>query len=56
MKGNRSDDMTEKEFYDFCQQNELFKIERDEKQIVISAPTSANDGIRNFNLLLELGN
>ncbi len=30
VQGNFSDDMSDMEFYNFCQQNELFKIELDE--------------------------
>ena len=57
LKGNLSDAMSDKEFFDFCQQNELFRIERDEnKQIIIMAPTNANTGIQNTNLLVELAN
>jgi Uma2 family endonuclease len=55
LKGILSDSMSDKEFYDFCQQNELFHIERDEnKQIIIMPPTNANTGIRNADLLGEL--
>ncbi len=55
VKGNLSDDMSDKEFFDFCQQNELFKIERDEnKQIIIMPPTNTNTGRVNVNLLFEL--
>ena len=57
LKGVLSDSMSEKEFYDFCQQNDLWRIERDEnKQIIIMPPTNANTGIKNTDLLLELGN
>jgi Uma2 family endonuclease len=57
LKGNLSDSMSDKEFYDFCQQNELLHLERDEnKQILIMPPTSANTGIKNTNLLVELAN
>lgn len=57
LKGVLSDSMSDKEFYDFCQQNELFHIERDEnKQIIIMPPTNANTGIKNTNLLVELAN
>lgn len=55
VKGNLSDDMSDKDFFDFCQQNELFKIERDEnKQIIIMPPTNTNTGRVNVNLLFEL--
>ena len=50
LKGNLSDSMSDKEFFDFCQQNELFRIERDEnKQIIIMAPTSSFTGVQNAN-------
>ncbi|HEY5463560.1 MAG TPA: Uma2 family endonuclease [Hanamia sp.] len=53
--GDLSDSMSEKEFFDFCQQNDLWRIERDEnKQIIIMPPTNANTGIKNTNLLTEL--
>ncbi len=57
--GDLSDSMSEKEFFDFCQQNDLWRIERDEnKQITIMPPTNANTGKRNSKLsfLLELWN
>ena len=57
LKGILSDSMSDKEFYDFCQENELFHIERDEnKQIIIMPSTNARTGVRNTNLLIELGN
>lgn len=56
LKGTLSDSMSEKEFYDFCQENELFHLERDEnKQIIIMPPTNATTGIKNGDILLELG-
>ena len=56
-KGNLSDSMSDKEFFDFCQQNELLRTERDEnKQIIIMPPTNTSDGIQNTDLLIELGN
>jgi hypothetical protein len=49
IKGDLSDSMSEKEFFDFCQQNDLWRIERDEnKQITIIAPTNANTGKQNL--------
>ena len=55
IKGDISDSMSEKEFFDFCQQNDLWRIERDEnKQIIIMPPTNASTGIKNTNLLTEL--
>jgi|SRR6185312_3974779 len=59
IKGDLSDSMTDKEFFDFCQQNDVWRIERDEnKQIIIMPPTNANTGKRNSKLsfLLELWN
>ena len=55
LKGILSDSMSDKEFYDFCQENELFHIERDEnKQIIIMPPTNANTGNRNIKLSSQL--
>ncbi len=55
IKGTISDTMSDKEFFDFCQQNELLRVERDEnKQIIIMAPTFSSTGIHNANLLGEL--
>lgn len=59
IKGDLSDAMTGKEFFDFCQQNDVWRIERDEnKQIIIMAPTNANTGKQNLKLcfFLELWN
>jgi Uma2 family endonuclease len=47
--------MSDKEFFDFCQQNELLRVERDEnRQIIIMAPTNTATGIQNAGLLGEL--
>ena len=55
VQGDFSDGMSNKEFYDFCQQNELFQIERDEnKQIIIMPPTNTNTGRTNGKLFFEL--
>ncbi|HXR82990.1 MAG TPA: Uma2 family endonuclease [Hanamia sp.] len=55
IKGDLSDSMSEQEFFDFCQQNDLWRIERDEKkQIIIMPPTNASTGIKNTNLVTEL--
>ena len=55
LKGILSDSMSDKEFYNFCRENELFHIERDEKkQIIIIPPTNANTGFKNANLIGEL--
>ena len=57
LKALFSDSMSDKEFFEFCQQNESLRIERDEnKQIIIMAPTSANTGRKNSHLLVELFN
>lgn len=55
VQGNFSDGMSDKQFYDFCQQNELFKIERNEnRQIVIMPLPGTNTGKINANLLFTL--
>ncbi len=55
VKGSVSDNMTEKEFFNFCQQNDNLQIERnDDGQIFIMAPTSSETGNRNFKLAAEL--
>ncbi len=55
VKGNISDSMSDKEFFDFCQQNEMLRVERDEnKQIIIMAPTNTFTGNQNFSLSSEL--
>ena len=57
LKALFSDSMSDKEFFEFCQQNDSLHIERDEnKQIIIMAPTSANTGNKSGNIFLELGN
>ncbi len=57
VKGFISDTMSDKEFYDFCQQNELLRVERDEnKQIIIMAPTNVFTGNQNVSLITELAN
>ncbi len=55
IKGDISDSMSDKEFLDFCLQNELLRVERDEnKQIIIMAPTTSSTGITNANLISKL--
>ena len=55
--GDLSDSMSEKEFFDFCQQNDVWRIERDEnKQIIIMPPTTANTGVKNTKILGQLFN
>jgi Uma2 family endonuclease len=44
------------EFYDFCQQNKDYRIERTAKgEIVIDMPTGTETGIKNFELSFALG-
>ena len=55
VKGPVSDDMTENEFFNFCQQNELLRIERDETgQIFIMAPTGSGTGNINLRIAAEI--
>ncbi|MDQ6762070.1 MAG: Uma2 family endonuclease [Bacteroidota bacterium] len=55
VKGFISDTMSENEFYDFCQENEILRVERDEnKQIIIMAPTNMDTGRQNSDLTGEL--
>ncbi len=55
IKGSVSDDMTENEFFNFCQQNEILRIERDEKgQIFIMAPTGSGTGNINLRIAAEI--
>jgi Uma2 family endonuclease len=55
IKGNLSDSMSDKEFFEFCQRNDSLQVERDEnKQIIIVAPTSTSTGKYNADLLGEL--
>ncbi len=55
IKGDMSDSMSDKEFLDFCLQNKMLRVERDEnKQIIIMAPTTSSTGITNASLISEL--
>jgi Uma2 family endonuclease len=55
LKGFLSDDMTDKEFFNFCIQNDGQRVERDEnKQIFIMAPTASNTGAYNIDISTEL--
>jgi len=57
LKGKLSDDMTDKEFFNFCTQNDNQRIERDENgQIFIMAPVNASGSIQNFKIAGELYN
>lgn len=55
VKGSISDEMSENEFFNFCQQNENLRIERDEKgQIFIMAPTGSETGNINLRIATEI--
>ena len=57
INGFFSDTMSDEEFFAFCQQNDILKVERDEnKQIIIMAPTNISTGNQNVSLLTELAN
>jgi Uma2 family endonuclease len=48
--------MTEEEFYQFCQVNRDYRIERNQLgEISIMAPTGGVTGNRNFNVAVQLG-
>ncbi len=55
VKGPVSDSMSDEEFYNFCQENDVLRVERDEnKQIIIMAPTNMSTGRQNSDLSAEL--
>jgi Uma2 family endonuclease len=55
VKGSLHDDMSDEEFFDFCQQNPDIKLERDHnKQIYIMAPTGFYTGKFNSGIFGEL--
>ncbi|MDQ6762069.1 MAG: Uma2 family endonuclease [Bacteroidota bacterium] len=55
VKGTVSDSMSDQEFFDFCQDNDALRIERDEnKQIIIMAPTNMDTGRQNSDLATDL--
>ncbi len=55
VKGFLHDDMSDEEFFNFCQQNPDLKLERDHtKQIYIMAPTGFYTGKFNTNIITEL--
>lgn len=55
VNGFFSDAMSDKEFFDFCQQNEILRVERDEnKKIIIMAPTNMDTGRQNADVSAEL--
>ena len=48
--------MTDKQFFEFCQVNRDLRIERNKLgEISIMAPTGSETGNRNFNIALQLG-
>lgn len=49
-------EMTDEQFFNFCQQNRDYRIERTAKgEVIIMSPTGSETGNRNFDLLLQLG-
>lgn len=49
-------EMTDNQFFDFCQQNRDYRIERTSQgEIIIMPPTGSETGNRNFDLILQLG-
>lgn len=47
--------LTDDEFYEFCQENEHVRMEKNSKgEIIIMAPTGGNTGRTNKNILFEL--
>ena len=48
--------MSDDEFFNFCQQNAKWRIERNtQHDILIMAPTFSRTGIRNARLITQLG-
>lgn len=49
--------MTEEQFFQFCQINRNYRIERNSKEdLVIISPTGSITGNRNFNFIVQLDN
>jgi Uma2 family endonuclease len=49
-------EMTDEQFFTFCQQNRNYRIERTAtKEIIIMLPTGSETGNRNFDLIVQLG-
>ena len=49
-------DMTDDQFFTFCQQNKTYRIERTATgEITIMSPTGSETGNRNFDLIVQLG-
>lgn len=56
LPSNLSDDMSEDEFLNFCEQNSDLRIERNAaRQIYIMAPVKSLGGKQNASISLELG-
>ncbi len=56
LNGSFTDEISEEEFFNFCEQNRDLRIERDaNKQIFIMAPKNSLGGSQNFNIALSLG-
>ncbi|SOD92075.1 Uma2 family endonuclease [Spirosoma fluviale] len=52
----RDDRLTDDEFYAFCQANPSLRIEREANgQIVFEMPTNTKTGLRNADLIIEIG-
>ncbi|MFM7370819.1 MAG: Uma2 family endonuclease, partial [Sphaerospermopsis kisseleviana] len=48
--------MTDEQFFDFCQLNRDFRIERNQfGDLLIMSPTGSETDERNFNLIVQLG-
>lgn len=48
--------LTDDQFYDFCQLNKNFRIERNRsKEVIFMSPTGSETDQRNFNLIVQLG-
>ena len=49
-------EMTDDQFFDFCQLNRDYRIERSANgELIIMSPTGSETGNRNFNLIVQLG-
>lgn len=49
-------EMTDEQFFNFCQQNRNYQIERTANgEITIMPPTGSETGNRNFDLIVQLG-
>jgi Uma2 family endonuclease len=56
LTGKFSGEMSDEEFFNFCEQNSHLRIERDAyKQIYIMAPVNSLGGSQNFSIALSLG-